>query len=144
MRGMAVETASTAHGELVVDTSAVMAVLLNESSRADVLRATSGVDLVAPTSLPVEVGNALSALLKRRRIDATQARRVVADFRTMAWRPVEIDLEAAVDLAASLNISAYDAYMLSTALSRGCPVVTLDGGLADAGRRANVAVIEVT
>ena len=131
-------------GMLVVDTSAVMAVLLNEPSRDRVLEITSGAELAAPASLPVEIGNALSSLLKRRRIEAAQARQVLADFRAMTWRSEEIDLDAAMELVASLNIYAYDAYMLATALTLKCPLVTLDGRLAEAGRRANLDVIEVT
>jgi predicted nucleic acid-binding protein len=141
---MAEISADGLHSAIVVDTSAVMAVLLNEPHRDRVIELTAGADLVAPASLSAEIGNALSALMKRKRLGAAQARQVVSDFQAIPLSLTEIDLEASVALAASLNVYAYDAYMLTTALSRGLPLLTLDGGLAEAGRRANVNLIEVT
>ena len=59
--------------EVTVDASVIMAVILNEPSKPGLLRATKGTELVSPPSLPWEVGNALSALFKRRRIDEAEA-----------------------------------------------------------------------
>jgi predicted nucleic acid-binding protein len=42
----------------VVDTSALLAVVLNEPERANIIAATRGYDLHAPSLLPYEIGNA--------------------------------------------------------------------------------------
>ena len=56
----------------------------------------------------------------------------------------QIQLDEVIDLAASLNIYAYDACMIACARQSGTPLLTLDGGLRDAARRAGVGVTEVT
>ena len=59
--------------QIVIDTSAVMAVILNEDSKPAIVEATIDTTLSAPGSLHWEVGNALSSLLKQRRITLEQA-----------------------------------------------------------------------
>jgi len=48
--------------ELVVDTSAIIAVLVREPLRAALIDVTAGADLLAPPSVHWEVGNAFSAM----------------------------------------------------------------------------------
>ncbi len=59
--------------QIVVDASALLAVLLAEAHREGVLAATRGVALCAPASLPWEIGNALSSGLKRGRFPLSVA-----------------------------------------------------------------------
>ena len=47
---------------LVVDTSVLLAVVLNEPSKAELVRLTTGAGLIAPLSLHWEFGNALSSM----------------------------------------------------------------------------------
>ena len=54
--------------EIVADTSVIIAVIANEPEKAAIVAQTQGADLFAPQSLPWEVGNAFSAMLKRQRI----------------------------------------------------------------------------
>lgn len=58
--------------KVVIDTSAIIAVVANEAQRATLVEMTKGVALVAPASVHWEIGNALSALLKRRRATLPQ------------------------------------------------------------------------
>ena len=53
---------------VVIDASAVIAVVANEASKPALIRLTEGVELLSPASLPAEMGNAFSAMFKRRRI----------------------------------------------------------------------------
>ncbi len=57
---------------VVIDTSAIIAVLVSEPERGPIVRATIGQELVAPGSVHWEVGNALSAMLERRRATDSQ------------------------------------------------------------------------
>ena len=43
-----------------------------------------------------------------------------------------------------LDIYAYDAYMISVAHNHNIPLLTLDAGLQEAGRRAGVQIMEVS
>ncbi len=60
--------------EVIVDTSALPAALQGEAERPALLAATGGALLLAPASLPWEVGNALVAAVRRRRHTSAAAR----------------------------------------------------------------------
>ncbi len=130
--------------DIVVDTSAIIAVLLDEPHREALISTTRGDDLIAPHSLHWEVGNALAAMFKRRYLDLSQARSALDEYDNMLIRFVEVDLVAAIEIASHHRIYAYDAYMLACALRYNSPLLTLDGGLASAAQTAGVAVKEVT
>ena len=115
--------------DIVVDTSALLAVIVNETERDAIVSATSGHTLVGPGSIPWEIGNAFNAMIKRRRIQAVDARRGFEIFQSIPIRYVDIDLGRALSLAATLNIYAYDAYFLDCAAQCGAPLLTLDRSL---------------
>lgn len=114
----------------VIDTSAIVAVLLSEPERAALIHATKGAELVAPASVHWEIGNALSAGLKRRRLTLPQAQRALTAYADIAIRFVDVDLALAVELAAEHTLYAYDAYLLLCALQHRAPLLTLDAALA--------------
>lgn len=128
---------------MVIDTSAVVAVLLEEPQRAALIRATSGVVLFAPGSLPWEVGNALVAAIRRRRLTVPEAQQAWAAYGAVPLRLVEVDAGRAIGLAVEHGLYAYDGYMLLLARDRGLPLLTLDSLLAAAARRAGIAVVEI-
>ncbi len=59
---------------LVVDTSVIIAVIANEPEKASLVTQTQGADLFAPRPIHWEIGNAFSAMLKRRRVTVEQAK----------------------------------------------------------------------
>ncbi len=128
---------------VVVDTSVIIAVIANEPEKPALITRTQGVELVAPGSLPWEIGNAFSAMLKRKRITVEQANAAVAVYQQIALTLVDVDLAQAVALADRLNIYAYDAYVIACALNQNCPLLTLDGGLIRAAETAGVEVLKV-
>ncbi|MBI3636017.1 MAG: type II toxin-antitoxin system VapC family toxin [Candidatus Rokubacteria bacterium] len=129
--------------DLVIDTSAVLAVLLDEPERGALIEATAGATLCIPPSVPWEVGNAVSALVRRRRLTRTQARRVVQSFEAIPVETVAIELERAVDLADVHGLYAYDAYLLEAARARRAPLVTLDRALRRAAGRMGIHTVEI-
>jgi predicted nucleic acid-binding protein len=60
------------------------------------------------------------------------------------FRMVEVDLEAALEIADTHGIYAYDAYVIGTALRQRCALLALDKGLLRAARAAGCRVIEVS
>ncbi len=130
--------------QLVIDTSAIIAVITNEAQKEALVQATSGAELIAPASVPWEIGNAFSAMLKRKRIDLAQATLAMAAFRLIPIRFMNIDLDTALAVAARYDVYAYDAYMIACAREQGCPLLTLDRGLVHAAKQANVTVAEVS
>ena len=129
--------------EIVIDTAALLAVLLDEPERPALLAATTGVVLFAPASLPWEVGNALVAAVRRRRLTAAEAAVGWAAYQTIPIRLLEVDIGRAMTIAIERGLYAHDAYMLELARSRGLPLLTLDAKLKDAARLAGIALVEV-
>jgi predicted nucleic acid-binding protein len=127
---------------VVIDTSALLAVLLNEASRAALVRATEGHDLVGAPSLPWEVGNALVAAYRRGRLSPEEARLAWASYLAVPVRLVQIDVDHALQTAVELGLYAYDAYVLEAAQASQLPVLSLDRGLARAARRAGIRLME--
>lgn len=130
---------------VVSDTSAIMAVVLNEPAKEQIRSQTRGANLIAPSSLHWEVGNALSAGFKRDRLSLDEALQAIREYRqNIPIRFVDVDLEAAIRLAHELGIYAYDAYVIACARDQNSPVLTLDGGQRDAAEEAGVEVIYIT
>jgi predicted nucleic acid-binding protein len=127
---------------LVIDTTVLLAVLLNEPTRPALIRGTEGYSLVGAPSLPWEVGNALVAGVRRRRISTTALRRAWASYRTIPVRLAEIDAESALQAALEAGLYAYDAYVLETARAERLPLLTLDRALARAASRLGVKTME--
>lgn len=129
--------------ELVIDTSAIIAVLVREPHRASLIEVTAGADLLAPPSVHWEVGNAFSAMFKRRRLTLRQAHRALEAYRQIPIRFSDVGLVRALEVSKDLDIYAYDAYVIACALQHRCPVLSLDQSLVEAAARAGIATVEV-
>jgi predicted nucleic acid-binding protein len=128
---------------LVIDTSALLAVLLNEPTRLALIRATEGYDLVGAPCLPWEVGNALVAGVRRKRLSAADVRQAWASYQAVPVRLVHVDVGRALEIALEAGLYAYDGYVLETARAERLPLLTLDRGLARAARRLGLKMKEV-
>lgn len=129
--------------QITADTSAIMAVILNEASKPKLLEETRNVELVSAPTLPWEVGNSLTALFKRGRIDLEQAKGALQSFRQIPVRLAEIDLEASVILAKEQDIYAYDAFILECARKYRTPLLSLDGPQRRIAIELGIEVLEV-
>lgn len=129
--------------DIVIDTSAILAVLLNEERKDAVIVATKGADLLAPASIDAEVGNALSAMFKRDRLTLGQAEQIIEQFEDIPIRRTKLRLEVAIQLASSHNINAYDAYMLDCAQQFQSSLLSLDRELITTGDKLGIEMLEV-
>ena len=127
----------------MIDTSAIVAVLTSEPERGRLIDATEGAELVAPQSVHWEVGNALSALLKRRRVTPDEIQRALESYARIPIRFLEVELDVALMIAAKHRVYAHDAYLVACSLAQGAPLLTLDRGLERVATAAGVTVIEV-
>ena len=100
---------------------------------------------VAPPLWPVEALNALRSAERRKRIDAARHRRFAEFLRAL---PIAIDDEmvsriwdTTARLAASHELTLYDAVYLELALRRDLPLATADGPLIAAATRVGVPVL---
>jgi len=129
--------------DIVVDTSVVIAVIANEPVKEALVELTTGADLIAPHSVHWEVGNALSAMLRRERIKIEQAIQAVQIYQQIPIRFVDVELEETLKIAAALGIYAYDAYLIRCAVKYKSPLISLDRGLIGAAKEMQARVIEV-
>ena len=133
----------TERGALVViDASAVLAVVLTEPERDALIAATDGVVLVAPGSLPWEVGNGLVAGIRRRRLGIEAAIRAWDAYDAIPVQLAEIRVPEALRLATAQGLYAYDAYVLTLAQDRRVPLLTLDQPLRRAAAAIGIALWE--
>ena len=58
---------------IISDTNIFLAVALNEPEKDTIIELTSNVTAVAPEILPYEIGNALSAMIKRKQVTYDEA-----------------------------------------------------------------------
>lgn len=128
---------------MVIDASAILAVLLCEPQREALIAVTSSAALLTPGSTPWEIGNALVAGWRRRRLSPAQMTAAWMSFETVPVRLVEVDVPRALALAVEHGLYAYDAYVLEAALVRRMPLLALDKGLVRAAEQAGVATLEV-
>ncbi len=128
---------------IVIDTSAIIAVIANEPERDTLIALTTGADLIAPYSIPWEVGNAFSAMLKRHRVTLDQTLRGIQLYQQIPIRFVEVDLTSSLELAAQLGIYAYDAYLIQCTLQYKSPLLSLDRNLVVLAKQVKVDVLEV-
>jgi predicted nucleic acid-binding protein len=129
--------------DIVIDTSVLLAVVSGEPSRERAVELTSGHSLVAPGSIHWEMGNALSAMIKRKRITLTDANACLTAYLRIPIRHIEVDLLQVLSVVKKLQIYAYDAYFLETARQLGSPLLTLDRSLATHARNVGLSVMEI-
>jgi predicted nucleic acid-binding protein len=129
---------------LVIDTSIILAVLLNEATKSELVRLTTGAELVAPLSLHWEIGNALSAMIKRKCITLSEALQALLEYQKVPIRFLDVPLDDTLRVVEQHHVYAYDAYFIVCARQHACPLITLDGGLQTAARAAKISLLEVT
>lgn len=129
--------------DIIIDASAILSVLLNEPLRENILAKLKGCNLLAPASLEFEIGNALSALLKRGSLSIADACSVYHAFTKVSIRLVQTDIASALIISGEDSIYAYDAYFISCAERLGYALLTLDKHLAATALKRGITLVEV-
>ena len=124
------------------DTNIFLAVALAEPERDRIIQLTSGLDAIAPEILPYEIGNALSAMIKRKQITHDEALSTQKAASLIPVRLISIDIQQALKLAIEFRIYAYDAYFLQCARAMSCPLITLDKRMKQVATRLDIEVLE--
>lgn len=117
---------------VVVDASALAALLFDEPEAAEVRRRLNGHTLHATTLIDYELAN---TALKKMRREPERGAAIVAALhagRRLRMRRVRPNMAQVLTLAALSQLTAYDASYLWLARQRGLPLVTLDAALARA------------
>ena len=136
---------------LVLDASIALAWCFEDETGAysdgilDLL--TQGAEAVVPAIWPLEVGNALLAGERRRRLTDAATNRFLS---RLTMLPILIDapdlprtFETVLRIAREKGLTSYDASYLELALRQGLPLASLDKELRAAARRANAETVVV-
>ena len=129
--------------EIVIDSSALISVIVGEPERKRIIEITTGNTLIGPGSIPWEIGNAFSAMFKQKRLTLTEAEKGISIFKGIPIRYVDPDFIKALKLSKQANIYAYDAYFLDCAIRYKAPLLTLDRKLIASAQILNVETLGV-
>ena len=128
--------------DIVADTSIFLAVALNEPEKSGIVQLTTDASITAPEILPYEIGNALSAMVKRKKLTEAEALKAEKATGQIPVRLVGVDICAALKIAAEQNIYAYDAYFLQCARVYSLPLLTLDKRMKQVAVELGIQVLE--
>lgn len=127
---------------ITIDASALLAVLVNEDHKSAIIEMTRGMDLQAPETLDAEIGNALSAMLKRNRITLDKAEKVLGQLSGIPIRRTRIRLRNALAISDRFDMYAYDAYVLDCALQFRTSLLSLDRNMIRVADKLNIRTME--
>jgi predicted nucleic acid-binding protein len=128
---------------IIVDASVIIAVLVNEPQKNRIVKLTEGADLLAPSSIHWEIGNAFSAMLKRESISLQQALSALQAYQKIPIRFVDVELVESLKIVFQTHIYAYDAYLIRCSMLNKCPLITLDKTLSKLAKQMGIDTIEV-
>jgi predicted nucleic acid-binding protein len=92
--------------------------------------------------LPYEIGNVLTAMVKRKQISKKEALSTFEITKNIPVRLIAVDIHKALDIAIRFNIFAYDAYFIQVAQSMACPILTLDKRMKNMAKKLNISLLE--
>jgi predicted nucleic acid-binding protein len=120
---------------VVVDASALAAIVFQEDEEAEVSRALEGAAVFAPTLLTFELASTARKKIQQRPADAPAILSALARALDGRWNIAWHDVQPAdvVLVAHATGLSTYDASYLWLAGSLGADLVTLDARLSAAG-----------
>lgn len=129
--------------DIVIDTSALVSVIVGEPERNKIIEITTGNTLVGPGSIPWEIGNAFSAMFKQKRLSLEEAQKGISIFNSIPIRYIETNFVAVLIISKEAGIYAYDAYFLDCAVRQKAPLLTLDQRLKSSAYDLNIITMEV-
>lgn len=129
---------------ITIDTSAILSTLVNEAHKKQIIRVTKDCDLQSPASLDAEIGNALSAMIKRNRLTLNEAQEVIEQFDRIPIRRTSIRFLQVLELVNAFKIYAYDAYVLDCARQYQTPLLSLDKKMIKIAEKLNIVTLEVS
>ncbi len=128
--------------EIVADTNVFLAVALNEPEKDRIIGLTEGASILAPEIMPYEIGNALSAMVKRGKLTKPEAMSVEEAAERIPVRLVSVNIQESLQLALEHNLYAYDAYFLQCAQMTPGPLLSLDRRMKEVAAYLGIKLLE--
>jgi predicted nucleic acid-binding protein len=128
--------------EILLDASAIMAVITDEPESEIVIKCTKDAIIISPNMVSFEIANGLTKMMKKKVID-TQEKMIalIENFEKIPLKTVEIDLKKSLKIAWEYKIYAYDAFYLETAKRLNLPLLTFDGSMRRIGKELGISIL---
>jgi predicted nucleic acid-binding protein len=128
--------------EIVLDASAIIAVIADEPESDFVVNCTMNAILVSPYMVSSEIANALTKMMKKGIInDKEKMIELIKIFQKIPIKAVEINLEKSLEIAWEYKIYAYDAFYLETAKRLNLPLLTFDNKIRKIGKEIGITIL---
>ena len=124
--------------DIVIDSSCVLSFLLNQEGSKKVVSIVGENQLVAPSYLPFEIGNAISKLIKRKLISVYEGVSVFHEFARIPIRLIEPDIPNSIVIAGESDSYAYDCYYLNIASQMVLPLFTYDDKMKETAEKRGI------
>lgn len=129
--------------KIVIDTSILIAVIIGEEEKPLIIEKTKNSELIAPYSVHWEIVNALSAILKKHKINIKDINKAINIYSKIPIEYIDVDLRHSLELCDKYNIYAYDAYILSCALKNKLVLFSLDKKINEIAKELEIKFIKV-
>jgi predicted nucleic acid-binding protein len=127
--------------EILVDASAMMAVIVKEPERDLVIQLTKDSVIVSPNMIAYEIANGLTKMMKKSIIEQERMVNAFKYFRRIQMKTIEIDIEKALEIAWNYKIYAYDACYIESAKRLDLSLLTFDGAMARIGKELGINIL---
>jgi predicted nucleic acid-binding protein len=128
--------------DILLDASAIMAIILNEPNKDIVIKSTKGSTLLSPELISFEIGNALISLFKRHKLSEAEIIEAYENFKKIPIRILAVDMVKALKISCKYNIYAYDSYYLETASRLKLPLITFDESMENVGKNMKITILK--
>jgi predicted nucleic acid-binding protein len=128
--------------EILLDASAIMAVIVDESESEIVINYTKNAVIVSSNVLAFEIANGLTKMMKKKVIDDKEKMiNIIRNFKQIPIKLVETNLEKAIEIAWEYKIYAYDAFYLEAAKRLNLPLLTFDIEMKKIGKEIGIKIL---
>lgn len=129
--------------KLLADANIFLSVILNEPEKFRIIELTQDSEIISSDVLPFEIGNALSAMNKQKKLSKDEIITCFSIFKQIPVRLIDTEVKSALEIAIKNNIYAYDAYYLEVAKRLKTPILTLDHKMIEVAGTMNITTLEV-
>jgi predicted nucleic acid-binding protein len=110
--------------EILLDASAIMAVIADEPESEIVINYTKDAIIVSPDIVAFEIANALTKMMKKRVIDTKEKMiALIKAFQKIPIKTIEVEFEKSLEIAWNYKIYVYDSVYLEIAKRLDLPLL---------------------
>ena len=127
--------------EIILDASAIMAVIVKEPERDLVIQLTQDATIFSPDMVSYEIANGLTRMMKKKIIEKERLINAFNYFTQIPIKTIQVDFQGALEIAWDCKIYAYDACYLELAKRLSLPLLTFNGPMQRIGKDLGISIL---